>query len=321
MSITSSSTMDIYTNLIKKFEAHFLNETQKNTFFTYMKNNCDPNFTNDIILLIEDYNSVLSQSIQAIKSLLSENARLLQSNTLEQSTNHIHNNNNNNNIHNYSQFNQEPKREEHLNVSPIEIKRPLREQIKKQTKTKKNTSYSTERESNEKPLKLSSLVNSPQYQSNICDNDDDINNNNNNNNNSKQEEEEEKLEVMKITNEILKHIELTQKQPQLFVSKYSISSDNLSNDYKLFLQNIIEYKYDLYTLEQILNDILLILKEESNPKTKFNTTKKTSQSPNTNKPFKEYLRNYNTTNNTTKCKPSQQKPFIQYTTPYSRLFN
>ena len=254
---------------------------------------------------------MLSQSIQAIKSLLSENARLLQSNTLEQSNNHIHPSSNN--IHNCSQFNQEPKREEHLNVSPIEIKRPLREQIKKQTKTKKNTSHSTERESNETPLKLSSLVNSPQYQSNICDNDDD--------NNSKQdEEEEEKLEVMKMTNEILKHIELTQKQPQLFVSKYSISSDNLSNDYKLFLQNIIEYKYDLYTLEQILNDILLILKEESNPKTKFNSTKKTYPSPNTNKPFKEYLRNYNTTTNT-KCKQSQQKPFIQYTTPYSRLFN
>lgn len=74
---------NIYINLINEFESHFLSENKKLEMFEYLKKNCDVNFSNDMIIIIEDFNSIISQSIQAIKSLLSENERLIENKNLK----------------------------------------------------------------------------------------------------------------------------------------------------------------------------------------------------------------------------------------------
>ena len=69
---------NIYWDLINDFNKHFLNDKRKTLLVDYIRNNYDNCISNDLIMIIEDYNCVISQSIQAIKSLLLENERLLE---------------------------------------------------------------------------------------------------------------------------------------------------------------------------------------------------------------------------------------------------
>ncbi len=71
---------DIYIKLIKNFENHLISNEKKEAIYNYMKNYTEKNFSNDIIFILEDFNNIISQSIQAIKSLLAENERLNENN-------------------------------------------------------------------------------------------------------------------------------------------------------------------------------------------------------------------------------------------------
>ena len=82
INITTNNSNYIYKNLIDELENRFLNEKHKFIIFDYLRNNCDENYTNDIIIIIEDYNNIITQSIQAIKTLLCEKERLEDQNTI-----------------------------------------------------------------------------------------------------------------------------------------------------------------------------------------------------------------------------------------------
>ena len=277
----NDSNTTIYNNLISSFENHLLTEAQINAFTTYMKGNCDQNFTKDIMYILEDYNSLLYQSIQAIKSLLSENSRLIQNQTLSCLDN--------------TEKKEEEKEE--LAIEKIQLKRPLREQIKVMAHSKKVNGLS---DRNEEPLKVSALT-------------EDV---------MKEETNKEELLKLKETNDILKQIEVTQANQSYFVKKYTQNKNiDISEGYKEFLQNIIEYKYELYTLKQIKQDIITIKQTSKNYNRR--TEKKLNNqhyiesiSPYTSqKKFTDSLRLYS--NQTSKEKP----PFVPFTSPYSRLFS
>ena len=246
-----------------------------------MKGNCDQNFTKDIMYILEDYNSLLYQSIQAIKSLLSENSRLIQNQTLSCLDN--------------TEKKEEEKEE--LAIEKIQLKRPLREQIKVMAHSKKVNGLS---DRNEEPLKVSALT-------------EDV---------MKEETNKEELLTLKETNDILKQIEVTQANQSYFVKKYTQNKNiDISEGYKEFLQNIIEYKYELYTLKQIKQDIITMKQTSKNYNRR--TEKKLNNqhyiesiSPYTSqKKFTDSLRLYS--NQTSKEKP----PFVPFTSPYSRLFS
>lgn len=277
----NDSNTTIYNNLISSFENHLLTEAQINAFTTYMKGNCDQNFTKDIMYILEDYNSLLYQSIQAIKSLLSENSRLIQNQTLSCLDN--------------TEKKEEEKEE--LAIEKIQLKRPLREQIKVMAHSKKVNGLS---DRNEEPLKVSALT-------------EDV---------MKEETNKEELLKLKETNDILKQIEVTQANQSYFVKKYTQNKNiDISEGYKEFLQNIIEYKYELYTLKQIKQDIIIMRQTSKNYNRR--TEKKLNNqhyiesiSPYTSqKKFTDSLRLYS--NQTSKEKP----PFVPFTSPYSRLFS
>ena len=59
----------LYRKLILDFQNKILKDDFKFAVLDYMKKYCDVNFSNDIMMVIEDFNSVISQAIQAIKSL------------------------------------------------------------------------------------------------------------------------------------------------------------------------------------------------------------------------------------------------------------
>ena len=82
INITTNNSNYIYKNLIDEFENRFLNEKHKFIIFDYLRNYCDENYTNDIIIIIEDYNNIITQSIQAIKTLLCEKERLEEQNSI-----------------------------------------------------------------------------------------------------------------------------------------------------------------------------------------------------------------------------------------------
>ena len=277
----NDSNTTIYNNLISSFENHLLTDAQINAFTTYMKGNCDQNFTKDIMYILEDYNSLLYQSIQAIKSLLSENSRLIQNQTLSCLDN--------------TEKKEEEKEE--LAIEKIQLKRPLREQIKVMAHSKKVNGLS---DRNEEPLKVSALT-------------EDV---------MKEETNKEELLKLKETNDILKQIEVTQANQSYFVKKYTQNKNiDISEGYKEFLQNIIEHKYELYTLKQIKQDIITMKQTSKNYNRR--TEKKLNNqhyiesiSPYTSqKKFTDSLRLYS--NQTSKEKPH----FVPFTSPYSRLFS
>ena len=148
-----NSNTNIYTNLIHSFESHLLSPNQINNFVSYMQNNCDINFTKDMTYVLEDFNSLLNQSIQAIKTLLTENIRLIQNQTLTALDNKENNTENNNVIMNDNANDEE----ESKNINnEIPLKKPLREQIKLMVQKRKNL-QSTPFNQGEQPLNLSAL--------------------------------------------------------------------------------------------------------------------------------------------------------------------
>lgn len=281
-----NSNTNIYTNLLHSFESHLLSSDQINNFVLYMQNNCDINFTKDMTYVLEDFNSLLNQSIQAIKTLLTENTRLVQNQTLTA----LDNKENNNNNENYNVTIDTLNDVEENKSKEIHLKKPLREQIKLMVQKRKNL-QPTQFNTGEQPLNLSALKEEKK---------------------SEKENNREEIDKLKVTNEILKQIEVTQNNIDYFVKKYNPKyKKNIPTGYKDFLQKIIDYQYDLNTLKQINKDI--DSKTSQNKKTTIQE-KETSYYLSSKK-FCESLRNYS--NNQT----TNQPPFVQFTSPYGRLFS
>ena len=314
----SKSLKNIYRKLIEEFESHLLPENKKLAMFDYLKNNCDINFSNDVILILEDFNSIISQAIQAIRSLLSENERLVESKNLINNisdyynkvnnnenfsahnlnngnnnynydyTNFSHNNNNNNNLNNYNYdysnnnnfndfnysnnntFNNENKKEKENIQNPLNfkygknmeminnepLKKPIREQLKKMAKENPNNNIQNLNNfSNSSKNSLRMILNGQiPINENNKTNENNINNNNINEMISLTKRRE--MEILKVTNEILKLIEIANEKKNYLVEKYiNSSSNNYESDYKEFIDRIINYKYDILTLNNILKDL------------------------------------------------------------------
>ena len=314
----SKSLKNIYRKLIEEFESHLLPENKKLAMYDYLKNNCDINFSNDVILILEDFNSIISQAIQAIRSLLSENERLIERKNLINNisdyynkvnnnenfsehnlnnrnnnynydyTNFSHNNNNNNNLNNYNYdysnnnnfndfnysnnntFNNENKKENENIQNPLNfkygknmeminnepLKKPIREQLKKLSKENPNNNIQNlSNFSNSSKNSLRMVLNGQiPINENNKTNEKNINNNNINEMISLTKRRE--MEILKVTNEILKLIEIANEKKNYLVEKYiNSSSNNYESDYKEFIDRIINYKYDILTLNNILKDL------------------------------------------------------------------
>ena len=233
-----------YKQLIENFENFILPENKKISLIDYMKNKCDYIFTNEIIGILNNYNSIILQSIQAIRNLISEN---------ERKNNQDYNNNNyiinhydarekysqlNNKINNSQIYYQNPlinnyeKRNEKINLKTNLLKKPLRDTIKFQSNHQRNRILSSKRNEN----KRNNTIN---YYKSIS------------------KEKKKELEIMKKTNDILKLIEITSKHKKFFNDKYiGINNNEIDNNYKQFLDNIINYKYKIDILKNIYDDIL-----------------------------------------------------------------
>ena len=130
------------------------------------------------------------------------------------------------------------------------------------------------------------------------------------------------MEILKVTNEILKLIEIINKKKNYFIEKYMNSNNlNIELDYKNFLENIINYKFDIITLNNILNDLNDFLlnspKNKSNKKKENSTfSKEKILNENNNEQFPNTLRKYSN-NKLDNNKP----PFVNATNPYSHLFS
>ncbi len=253
-----------YKQLIENFENYILPENKKISLIDYMKNKCDYIFTNEIIGILNNYNSIILQSIQAIRNLISEN---------ERKNNQDYNNNNyiinhydarekysqlNNKINNSQIYYQNPlinnyeKRNEKINLKTNLLKKPLRDTIKFQSNHQRNRKNKL----NLNPIKsltpntslrilLSSKRNETKRNQTI------------NYNKSISNEKKKELEIMKKTNDILKLIEITSKHKKFFNDKYiGINNKEIDNNYKQFLDNIINYKYNIDILKNIYDDIL-----------------------------------------------------------------
>ena len=253
-----------YKQLIENFENYILPENKKISLIDYMKNKCDYIFTNEIIGILNNYNSIILQSIQAIRNLISEN---------ERKNNQDYNNNNyiinhydarekysqlNNKINNTQIYYQNPlinnyeNTNERINLKTNLLKKPLRDTIKFQSNHQRNRKNKL----NLNPIKsltpntslrilLSSKRNETKRNQTI------------NYNKSISNEKKKELEIMKKTNDILKLIEITSKHKKFFNDKYiGINNNEIDNNYKQFLDNIINYKYKIDILKNIYDDIL-----------------------------------------------------------------
>ena len=387
----SKSLKNIYRKLIEEFESHLLPENKKLAMFDYLKNNCDINFSNDVILILEDFNSIISQAIQAIRSLLSENERLVESKNLINNisdyynkvnnnenfsahnlnngnnnynydyTNFSHNNNNNNNLNNYNYdysnnnnfndfnysnnntFNNENKKEKENIQNPLNfkygknmeminnepLKKPIREQLKKMAKENPNNNIQNLNNfSNSSKNSLRMVLNGQiPINENNKTNENNINNNNINEMISLTKRRE--MEILKVTNEILKLIEIANEKKNYLVEKYiNSSSNNYESDYKEFIDRIINYKYDILTLNNILKDLndfssiipnyQLNKKKENKSYSKEKVKNPIIENNNfyeNNEDFKNNLRKYSSNNSVNK------KPFINATNPYGHLFS
>ena len=328
----------VYSELIRDFENKFVGDEMKLNMINYMKNYCDGNFTNDVVMIIEDFNSVIKQAVQAIKSLLSENERLLQEQKLYKANNYnsiynqdkssISNNskiekiiiedinlknniigkNSDSNIKIQESIDKKTIKEPLIvennfkNISQKEdiepLRKPLRELFKKIPREKKIYLPNEIHKSKRKPLRmilnkhLSNLSNSniednplsinsdeiPKTHSNINSNS--FYNNSSNlksyiNNNIKifnsnisaidrvsysndniSIVKSKEIEILKVTNEILKLVNIANDIKEYLVDKYiNPSSLNYDIDYKEFLTKLINYKFDILILKNILKDL------------------------------------------------------------------
>ncbi len=406
----SNSNNIMYQNLINEFENYLLTENKKLSMIDYLKNNCDINFSNDVINILENFNYVISQAIQVIRTLLSEKENLKNKNLNNEYNNYYNkfNNNNsynfNNNLnYNYNNYNNndskgmnqsnnfnnfnfnDNKNNSNYNnnsnneniISPLKydynkgyevknnepLKKPLREQLKKMSKdnitntfninnlTNNSNSmiqnlndYSNDGKNSLRMVLNNQISNLNKSNNNILENNSInnlINNNqnlsfynsnkktyeSNSNNNVKEIRKKREIDILKVTNEILKLINIANKKKKYLVEKYINSSTlNYDNDYKEFLDRIINYKYDIITLNNILKD----LKDSNlNSRKTFYNNKKDNNSKETiknnsiehqtiteaNEAFKKNLRKYSYPSLTNKT------PFINATNPYSHLFS
>ena len=299
--INNNNNNDIYIKLIKNFENHLISKEKKEAIYNYMKNYTEKNFSNDIIFILEDYNNIISQSIQAIKSLLAENERLNENNFLQNNLNYSNqkfsNNNNNNYVNNNNNSNDEVDSiriniHNSKTIDGANLKKPLRE-IFKNNLNKKN------------------VLNKNVLNKNI---------DNNNIFNNENKFEKEKIEKIKITNEILKKINTMNKNKLYFTNKYIQHSknENLEENYKILLNKIINYNLDIRSLIEINSD-LIKFQTKNKKNNNNNNQKKINYSPfilepNESKEFKSNLRIYNN-------EKTNQKPFLNYTNPYGQLFS
>jgi hypothetical protein len=140
-------------------------------------------------------------------------------------------------------------------------------------------------------------------------NNDNINlKNENSNNNNKYSNQE--IEIIKTTNEILKSIDKVNELKDYLIKKYiNPSSLNYDKDYKEFLNKLINYEFDIITLNNILSDI----KNKNNNLSKFQ-----EELYNENKSNQQNLINYNLSSSYSLL---NRPPFINATNPYGRLFS
>jgi len=269
----------LYENIINDFKQRLISEEKKLSILNFIKfNNFNSQkFFNDIALIIEDYNIIITQAIQSIKSLLSENEKIFEiyqrdkknKNKQQESSNinkilkynYFNNSNNtydaNNNIvdNNYyndlndsnslfyktanqtldysSVKNNNNSINQMNNLNNITIKTPIREQLRFKIR-------------NKNPKKFSLKRNKINYYS-------------------------ENNEKVKLTNEIFKNINIINNNKNFFIDKY-INSDYLNNNekYKNLLYNLIEYKFDMNILIDILRDINAKEKEVVKYNTPYN---------------------------------------------------
>ena len=191
---------EVYWKLILDFENKVLKDDFKFAVFDYMKKYCDVNFSNDIMMVFEDFNSVISQAIQAIKSLLSENERLIEEQkikinnnkfdnlkqdlTQENNPNYIINNNTNSNINNEKILNDNflKQTQEILNTNINKIKNNIninKNENNNKINTNSNTNNSINNHKNENNININTNNNT----NNIINNNNSENNNNKNSNN------------------------------------------------------------------------------------------------------------------------------------------
>ena len=191
---------EVYWKLILDFENKVLKDDFKFAVFDYMKKYCDVNFSNDIMMVFEDFNSVISQAIQAIKSLLSENERLIEEQkikinnnkfdnlkqdlTQENNPNYIINNNTNSNINNEKILNDNflKQTQEILNTNINKIKNNIninKNENNNKINTNSNTNNSINNHKNENNININTNNNT----NNIINNNNNENNNNKNSNN------------------------------------------------------------------------------------------------------------------------------------------
>lgn len=362
---------DVYNRLIRSFETKMMTQCKYDSFCCYMKNHCDILFTRDIMDFLEDYNAIISQAIQGIRSLQAENNQLKEMKVIEEKqfntkdirSNEINNNainkgnndegnaiSNDNTINNtnvnpnrdkenandkdnefnaHSNTNTNPianndkanddivdTNENIINNNDIVIKQPLRQQLRQLSKEKQ--CYSTSNRNKALYItkdKYISATNNSLKQPNASNNSIELDN-------QKQQNEIEynrELETIQKTNEILKQIPIIQHSQKHFLSNYC-----QNQSLKEFLSRIIEYKYDTQTINDILIDIQRLKLQDNDIQTYSNKLQSTSKNKPrvTNHSFSGSLRTYNNSNDIKKQDEgsNNQKPFVQFTSPYGRLF-
>ena len=130
------------------------------------------------------------------------------------------------------------------------------------------------------------------------------------NNNNKYTNQE--IQIIKITNEILKSIDKMNEIKDYLVKKYINSSSlDYNKDYKDFLNKLINYQFDVITLKNILSDV----------KNKNNLSKIQEELNNEYQSNQLILNTPNLINYNSSYSLLNRPPFINATNPYGRLFS
>ena len=316
INITTNNSNYIYKNLIDELENRFLNEKHKFIIFDYLRNNCDENYTNDIIIIIEDYNNIITQSIQAIKTLICEKERLEDQNTIiienyKEIINKLKNDyykdidNMKNKIKELNNEKLNNKNENELDKN--KLKKPIRGNYKSNSKEKtKNEILKNSNNNIKRSLRMTFNKQIPNLSNLEYNNFQNINPNNNN------KYTNQEIQIIKITNEILKSIDKMNEIKDYLVKKYINSSSlDYNKDYKDFLNKLINYQFDVITLKNILSDV----------KNKNNLSKTQEELNNEYQSNQLILNTPNLINYNSSYSLLNRPPFINATNPYGRLFS
>ena len=316
INITTNNSNYIYKNLIDELENRFLNEKHKFIIFDYLRNNCDENYTNDIIIIIEDYNNIITQSIQAIKTLICEKERLEDQNTIiienyKEIINKLKNDyykdidNMKNKIKELNNEKLNNKNENELDKN--KLKKPIRGNYKSNSKEKtKNEILKNSNNNIKRSLRMTFNKQIPNLSNLEYNNFQNINPNNNN------KDTNQEIQIIKTTNEILKLIDKVNSIKDYLVKKYINSSSlDYNKDYKDFLNKLINYQFDVITLKNILSDV----------KNKNNLSKIQEELNNEYQSNQLILNTPNLINYNSSYSLLNRPPFINATNPYGRLFS